>query len=781
MNNRVRRGNGARVATCATDAEVYTQLVDQLYGTVGSFAAAVVASVLIAAVSYARTEHQIFLWCALPLATTSLLRVVVFFAHRRRQDAQRSLPEMRRWEAAYGAAALAWAFALGMTAYFGMLERDPVLQLYVTTLVVGTVGGMAGRNASRPLIVSGQLAAVLLPYGISLAQIGAPYYVGLTVLAIMLAVSVSSTTKTLNRILVQAMQAALRNKVLAAQFGAALNNMSHGLFMLDQTMKVVVFNNRLLDMLHLLGGQIWVGCSLKQVVDQAWAEDGASASDNFVRLTDRLSAETKATLVLDAAGGRVLEFRFQPFAGGSVIVVEDITERDAAAKKIERMAHYDELTDLPNRVLLRSRMEAAFSAMARGGPHFAILCVDLDQFKEVNDILGHPMGDKLLVQVGDRLRQVTGKPDFVARFGGDEFVVLQRPGEREDESACLAERLVEFISRPYRIDGHEINIGVSVGVSRSETGGASADDILKNADMALYKAKQAGRRTWCFFRPEMDQEAQRKRILGHELRQAIADESLTVFFQPIVSLADGAVTCCEALVRWLHPERGMIAPGEFIPVAEETGLISDLGGLVLRKACIEAAKWPSSVSVAVNLSALQFRRGEVVRQVNEALALSGLPARRLEVEITESLAMDNLNSAAQVIDRLRQLGVSVALDDFGTGQSSLNYLGMIEFDKVKIDRGFVLNLVHEEKKISEKAAALIKLVSEFVKSMDKKLVVEGVETAEQLAILRSLGVPEVQGFLFCKPRPGTEVLDLLRVNSKRKTKARGRVGLRVVA
>jgi predicted signal transduction protein with EAL and GGDEF domain len=341
-------------------------------------------------------------------------------------------------------------------------------------------------------------------------------------------------------------------------------------------------------------------------------------------------------------------------------------------------------------------------------------------------------------------------------LGGDEFVILQADVHIGDSSDCLASRVIAEIGKPYAIEGQEIVIGASIGISLAGPGCDSVDDLLKNADMALYAAKDDGRSVWRFFKREMEVAARTRRETEIDLRRALDQGEFSVFFQPIVNTDSGKVVCCEALVRWFHPQRGMIPPCQFIELAERTGMIVELGGVILAKACKAAMKWPEDISVAVNLSAVQFQRGVVIEQVMTALVKSGLPAKRLEVEITESLALRDMRATKQVLEQLRGVGVKVALDDFGTGYSSLSYLNQIPFDKIKIDRSFVL-AIHENKM----SRSLIGMVSNLAKTMDREMVVEGVETEDDLAVLRDLGVRDIQGYLFSKPRPSGELMDML--------------------
>ena len=383
-----------------------------------------------------------------------------------------------------------------------------------------------------------------------------------------------------------------------------------------------------------------------------------------------------------------------------------------------------------------------------------MLFIDLDQFKQVNDTLGHPCGDQLLCTVADRLRAMLRPEDFVARFGGDEFVVFQQNIHSNEEAAGLARRIVDRLSERYQVDNHLVEIGASVGIAMTSPD-MSADTLLKNADMALYRAKADGRGTFCFFRDEMAQTVEARRILELDLRKALANEEFELFYQPLVNLKSGRIATCEALLRWNHPVRGTVSPIDIIPVAEDMGLIVDLGRWILRKACMECMKWPEAVSVAVNFSPQQFHQRDVLGEVRYALEVSGLPAHRLEIEITESSLLRNTQSTHEVLSQLRAIGVRISLDDFGTGYSSLSYLHNFPLQKVKIDRSFLEGID------TDRPLTLLRGVARLSADLGMSVVVEGIETNEQLELISADGtVTEAQGYLFSRPVPAVRVRQL---------------------
>jgi diguanylate cyclase (GGDEF)-like protein len=463
------------------------------------------------------------------------------------------------------------------------------------------------------------------------------------------------------------------------------------------------------------------------------------------------------TTTLRTPTGRLVRVMQQPMEGGGwVATFEDITDWKKAQAQLSHMARHDALTDLPNRTLFRERLGQALRS-AKRGDCVAVLCLDLDHFKCINDSLGHPIGDDLLKEVAVRLAGCVRKCDTVARLGGDEFAIVQVSNESQASPAAnLASRLVEAISAPFEIQGHQIVIGLSIGISVTPNDGCDPDQLLKNADMALYRAKADGRGTFRFFEAGMDARAQARRLLEVDLRAALSRSEFVVHYQPIQDIQADLIVGFEALVRWNHPLRGMIPPLNFIPLAEETGLIVQLGDWVLRTACQDAAGWSQDVCVAVNLSPAQFKDRNLVSSVISALEISGLAACRLELEITESVLLQDSVVTLATLHRLRALGVRVSMDDFGTGYSSLSYLRSFPFDKIKIDRSFV-----SEVATRADSMAIVRAVTGLGRSLGISTTAEGVETNEQLALLRSEGCTEVQGYLFSPPRPAEDVEKML--------------------
>jgi diguanylate cyclase (GGDEF)-like protein len=550
------------------------------------------------------------------------------------------------------------------------------------------------------------------------------------------------------------------------RFDAALNNMSQGLCMFDSAERLVVCNDRFIDMYDLSRDIVKPGCSLREMFKHR-AQRGHLARDldqYRTKLLADLRSGKPVNWIVETGDGREISITSCPMQnGGWVATHEDITERRAAEAKISHMALHDTLTNLPNRLYFEEQLENRFRRQERDRK-FAVLCFDLDRFKSVNDALGHSFGDQLLRQVAERVRGCLREGDILARLGGDEFVILQANVNQITEINALAARLNEVIAAPFDLDGHQAVVGVSIGVAVGPTDATQSDQLLKNADTALYRAKADGRGIYRFFEPEMDALMQKRRALELDLRKALLNGEFELYYQPLVNLAKNEICGFEALLRWNHPEHGLIPPLDFIPLAEETELIIPIGEWILRQACQEAVKWPSQVGIAVNISSVQFKTGNLTQIVTNALARSGLAAQRLELEITESVLLQNSEATLATLHQLQGVGVRISMDDFGTGYSSLSYLRSFPFDKIKIDRSFVHDLSSDEDSM-----AIIRAVTGLGASLGMATTGEGVETQEELDYLRKEGCTEAQGYFFSRPRPASEVwkmLDTLAVDVK---------------
>jgi diguanylate cyclase (GGDEF)-like protein len=745
---------------------IYAALIDSLFQDPGPLFAGALCAAAGAIMTAVKTGNP-WLWpCVALLVVTGAVRALDTRQYRQRNCGLTS-KEAARWEVRYQFGAMLYAAALGLWCVVTLLgSSDAVAHMIAISVTLCYVAAGGGRTYGRPWIFHVQMLLACGPLTVALALYGSPYYFGMAVLNVLFFLALKHISTSLQKIFVRALVAREREAALASQFDTALNNMPHGLCMFRADGRLAVVNHRFTAMMNLRDDLVHRGAGAPDIVDACVSAGSLSAASGTMILSEIGNSQAKDIITTDtgAASGRSVAWTFQPMAGGgTVVLVEDITERKNAEARISRLARYDELTALPNRVNFRDEIERLLAISHSAERLSALLFVDLDQFKQVNDTLGHPCGDQLLCAVADRLREMLRPEDFVARFGGDEFVVFQQNILSNEDAAGLARRIVDRLSERYKIDNHLVEIGASVGIAMTSPAGISADTLLKNADMALYRAKADGRGTFCFFRDEMAQTVEARRILELDLRKALAHEEFELFYQPLVNLKSGRIATCEALLRWNHPVRGTVSPIDIIPVAEDMGLIVDLGRWILRKACMECMKWPEGVSVAVNFSPQQFHQRDVLSEVRYALEVSGLPAHRLEIEITESSLLRNTQLTHDVLSQLHMIGVRISLDDFGTGYSSLSYLHNFPLQKVKIDRSFLEGID------SDRPLTLLRGVARLSADLGMSVVVEGIETNEQLELISVDGtVSEAQGYLFSRPVPAVRIRQLLNASHGRR-------------
>ena len=552
-------------------------------------------------------------------------------------------------------------------------------------------------------------------------------------------------------------------RIQARRFEAALDNMSQGLCMVGEDDRVIVTNQRFLD-LYLLGPSAMTpDTTLVELMRHSplFRDSTDRRRENplsaWLSLTRLAASNTFNQELMD---GRVIAIAHEPMAdGGFVETFTDITEQRRAEVQIAHMAMHDPLTDLPNRVLFRQQLEEALRRVSEGA-NCAVLYLDLDRFKSINDTLGHPTGDALLQAVAERLRAIVRRGTTVARLGGDEFAIVQPCLDYPGDTDALAERIRNDLRKPFEVAGHQVAIGTSIGIAVAPADSMDPDRLLQCADMALYEAKASGRNRYRHFEDHMSEALQFRRLMEQDLSKALAAQEFELYFQPLVNLRHGRIAGFEALLRWNSPRYGNVSPATFIPVAEESGLIERIGEWVLRSACSEAASWPEKLKVAVNISAIQFKNGELSNVVAAALRGSGLDPRRLELEITESILIDDFSTTIAQLHSLKILGISISMDDFGTGYSSLSYLRSFPFDKVKIDQSFVRDLGGDSS-----STAIIRAVTGICGSLGIVATAEGVETRQQLDILAAEGCDEVQGYFVSQPRPASCIADMIKTHA----------------
>ena len=746
---------------------IYAALVDSLFENPIPMLAGAVCAGAAGLMTAIKTGNQLLWPIALLIVVIGLLRAIEVSRYQR-SKATLTQEQVVRWEWHYMFSGSLYAASLGLWCFVVLIgSDDAVAHMLCTSVTVAYIAAGAGRTYGRPWIAQLQVLLACGPLCLGLLVHGNGYYVGFALLNGLFFVGLRRISLSLHQVYVKALVATERVVSIANQFDTALNNMPHGLCMFAADGRLAVMNHRFSAMMDLPDDLVDSGAAASDIVTACVSAGAISAASGKIILSEIENTLAKDIITTDpdAVRGRSLSWTFQPMAGGgAVVLLEDITERRNAEARISHLARFDELTGLPNRVNFRDGIEHLLAVPQDADHLSALLFIDLDQFKQVNDTLGHPCGDQLLCAVAERLRTMLRPEDFVARFGGDEFVVFQQDIKSANEAASLARRIVDHLSERYKIDNHLVEIGASVGIAITSPAGISADTLLKNADMALYRAKADGRGTFCFFRDEMAQTVEARRILELDLRKALANEEFELFYQPLVNLKSGRISTCEGLLRWNHPARGTVSPIDIIPVAEDMGLIVDLGRWILRKACMECMQWPEAVSVAVNFSPQQFHQRDVLSEIRYALEISGLPASRLEIEITESSLLRNTQLTHDILSQLRALGVRISLDDFGTGYSSLSYLHNFPLQKVKIDRSFLEGID------SDRPLTLLRGVARLSADLGMSVVVEGIETNEQLELISADGaVTEAQGYLFSRPVPAVRVRQLLNASHGRRS------------
>jgi len=541
------------------------------------------------------------------------------------------------------------------------------------------------------------------------------------------------------------------------QLDAALNNMSQGVAMFDGRQRLIISNTQLAKIYCLTPEQTKPGTPFRAILE-ARAAVGSVPGDVRNFITDSLDQVSGVGLShshYELRDGRTVYVSLQAMDGGGwVSIHQDITAQKRIEAELERLACHDALTGLANRSLFAEKASAALAQMRRHGEAFSVLMLDLDRFKTVNDSFGHPVGDALLREIARRLLNTAREVDCVARFGGDEFAVLQAPCKDQKAGViALADRILAAVTEPYDFNGRKLILETSIGIARAPQDGEDVDALIKHADLALYRAKTEGRNRYCFFTAAMEAEVRNRRELEDDMRKALSRHEFELHYQTIVNLESRQCCGAEALVRWRHPERGVVLPDQFIPIAEDSGLIVPLGEWILRQACADAGKWPSHFKVAVNLSPAQFKHGDLLSVLKSALDDTGLAPERLELEITETVLLQNNAENLDILREIKNLGVAIVLDDFGTGYSSMTYLQIFPFDRIKIDQTFVQNIMHHAAD-----AAIVCAIAGLGRNLGIATVAEGVETEEQLIAVRAAGCQSAQGYLLSRPVPASELI-----------------------
>ena len=738
--------------------EVEIELLDSLHGSLRSLASgnlgvAAVTSICAASSGNLALEVMATLVCVAAGARFLLTRLY----NRRRGDF--SVAELEIWKNWTIWSASTVSVLLGLCSFIGVTQvGDAAITVPLVATTIGYAASSASRNAGLPLCVQSQLTLAIAPLGLGFLLNGGLANSAIAALMLFAVMAMIEISRSAHQTLVSALLFGREKHALAdelaeqaANFDAALTNMAHGLAMFDANDQLVICNRGFAEFFRLDDESCGRGASPSRIIHCA-ARAGLLPLEGLNLVEGRFVAGTRCRarqdMTLALRDGRIFELKFQAMAhGGAVVIVDDVTERKAQEAKIAHMARFDMLTGLPNRSQFEEKFAETLARTARSGQPFAVVCIDLDHFKEVNDTLTHMVGDQLLMAVAMRMQNCIRPSDHLARFGGDEFVLILPDldsASAVSEVSGLLQRLIETVAEPYEIESHAIVIGMSAGVAIAPADGRSRDDILRAADLALYTSKQQGRGVFHFFEASLDSAAQERRQIILDMRAGMAQGQFFLEYQPIVDLKTGRIACCEALMRWRHPTM-RINPDRFIAVAEETGMISELGRWALMQACRDAAAWPEPVSVAVNLSPVQFRRDNLVETIALALREAGLDPRRLELEITENLLFSSDTATKSAVEAIVGMGCSLALDDFGRGYSTFNYLISFPFRKVKLDKTFIDSI-----ETRREHRAIIGAIGQLASSLSMSIVAEGVETAAQLEILNAEKVAYAQGWLFSK-------------------------------
>ena len=726
--------------------ELYASHVEALFSSGGTFAIGVAGSssmLVVAGISSGPTSLKIIGGFVLALGAFRLWLMRRFMFVRPLLDEA----GLRRWEVHYivgGSASLA---LLGIAVFVAFASADDAFARLATVAVtMAYLVGTPGRSFASPLLVNVQIVVAAVPVLTGLALAGG-WYVWIDVLVMIpFFVALKAISSRLNAIFVAAITKTSELRRLATRFDRAITNMPQGLAMFGVDGTVAIVNPRLVEMLSINTSAWSADADIEQLV-AAFGRVGDT--DPLTRLLQDGDPPDEE-VIAPVSEGRFFGLRLRRLDGGGVLLVEDITARVSAERKIRHLATFDNLTGLLNR---RSFRDAVDEPTRRRGGIAVLLFVDLDRFKQVNDTLGHVVGDALVSAVASRLRSVAQTEDILGRLGGDEFVLFRGASRGQAEAEAVAATIIRRLSEPYDLEGQRITVGASIGIAVAPEAELNIDQMLREADLALYRAKAKGRGVFRVFQRSMKVDAEVRRQTEEDLRSALVRNEFEVYYQPICDARTGLAVICEALVRWRHPTRGLVSPAEFIPIAEETGLIGRIGEWVMMQACAECANWPEAVSVAVNVSVVQFQRVDVVSLIQRALAHAKLSSRRLEVEVTESLMLEDAVETATVLNTITGLGVRLSLDDFGTGYSSLSYLQSLPFNKVKVDQSFLRSVDQ-----GGRTALLLRNIQRMCSDMGMEVVMEGVETTDQMRLVTDVSnISLLQGYLLGRPVPAEEI------------------------
>jgi diguanylate cyclase (GGDEF)-like protein len=743
--------------------ELYIGFVDNLLVEVQSLFLACTASVTAALVAAVASRSVGLCVCAGLMLLLSFVRMHFQLVHAKNRPSP-NIEAARKRETIFVAGATAQVALLSSWTVVAFAVTDEgFVRFLAATVTVTYALSMWTRSFALDRGMNVQLAAAFVPLSVAFL-VGGGWYPSMIIISLLpLFLFLKSSSNRMKGIFRAEIAARNRSAMLAERLDTALNNMSHGLWMLDASGRLILTNDQALKLFDLSPDEAPVGAHVNSILG-GLVRNGVIAAAQLACLAPALSGDAgnggDFVVPVETRDNRAFEITVHHMKSeGTVMVIQDVTERRNSQLKINHMARFDAVTELPNRRYFEEQLALALHPDRPPADGLTVMFLDLDDFKQVNDSLGHRTGDKLLIEIARRLRAVIGLRNLVARWGGDEFVILQHHGPGRSDTRTLAKRIIDEINGAVIIDGSEVIVGASIGSATAPIDGFSADALLSKADIALYAAKADGRRVWRAFEQAMDTKIQIRRLIELDLRAAVASGAIDVHFQPIVAVSTRKIVGFEALARWHHALRGRLTPAEFIPIVEEIGLMEELGAAVLRRACAACAAWPDGISVSVNLSPTQFRSGNLEKTILNALSAANLAPERLDLEITESTLLEDRGDTRRTLEALRAHGLRISLDDFGTGYSSLSYLLSFPLDRIKIDRAFTMGLG-----VQERASVLVESVAAMSRRLGMCVVIEGVETEKQLRMIDSLGtIAEAQGFLFSPPVPESAVGGLLRL------------------
>ncbi len=733
-------------------ADVRLSFLRALYGNRTTLWFGLLAHVVACVVIYVKTDDWRYLMFAGVFAIVAVGRIFVMHKFDQARQQPLSHADLDRWETRYLIGASAVCLTLGMLCFFSsFVLRDSFAELASLTVLLASVVSIVGRNYASAKAVILMSACTLLPVLAGLILAGTPFHVIIGLLLIPYFLSNIQMANGLREFLFAAVMGKRRLSIVAGRFDAALNNMPQGLLMFDSQQRIAVINNKAKAMLQIAEHTKLHGRKL-DVLLRYCAKKGLFPQTDLksvhVRMQDLLIGK-RARDIFQLSNQRYIEcIGNQTLNEGAVLMFEDVTQRVEAEARIQHMARYDGLTGLPNRNYFET-MVRSLRPHQKKGTQVALIVIDINHFKHVNDTLGHHTGDVLLRLFAERLNSLDPQRFVASRFGGDEFVVFVFNLRGEADIAGVMDHIMAVATGVYDLDGDQVQIDISAGVAIENVERSDVGSMHINADLALYEAKSTEEKSWSVFVDAMDTKYRGRQKLKADLRLAINHGEVKVVYQPIVSAQSLRVVACEALARWEHPELGFVPPAEFIPLAEEMGIITDITRFMLEQACADCLSWGDRIGVSVNLSAIDLKSNDIARDIANALQKSGLPAHRLEVEVTESAIISDRNKTSMVLQRLKNAGINIALDDFGTGYSSLSYLNTLPLTKVKVDRSFVRDITTDRRSLM-----LLRGVTQLSHELGLGVTVEGVETEEQLALIRvAAGADLVQGYLLGMPVP----------------------------